>query len=162
MMSTEQGINDLLNMIEENCDPSIASKQCNDFMLESLSLIREKSPTIALEATEVAQEYFAGRVKIQAVSDMLVKCWHHIDENYKGVDSRHAEVSAIRAVIFPLDAQRHTNERDIVDYLSSFLTFINQVEPHLDEEEALLRKHFGKCIEVTANYEPPGGARVAG
>jgi hypothetical protein len=95
---------------------------------------------------EVLRKYFSRVVKIEAVSEMLVKCWHHIDENYKGVDSCHVEVSAIRAVIFPLDAQRRAHERDIVDYLESFLTFVNQVEPHPEKEEDLLRKHFAKCI----------------
>ena len=146
MTNTDQELNEILNKIEENCDPLIGSKQCNDFMLECLSLIREKLPPISLEAIDVLREYFAGRVKIEAVSEILVKSWHHIDKNYKGVDNRHVEVSAIRAVIFPLDAQRRARERDIVDYLGSFLTFVNQVEPHPKEEEDLLRKHFAKCI----------------
>jgi hypothetical protein len=38
------------------------------------------------------------------------------------------------------------HEHDIVDHLSYFLAFVNQVEPHLAEEEALLRKHFTKCL----------------
>jgi hypothetical protein len=146
MTNIDQELSELLNRIEENCDPPIGSQQCNDFMLECLSLIREKLPPISLEAMEVLRKYFSRVVKIEAVSEMLVKCWHHIDENYKGVDSCHVEVSAIRAVIFPLDAQRRAHERDIVDYLESFLTFVNQVEPHPEKEEDLLRKHFAKCI----------------
>jgi hypothetical protein len=109
-------------------------------------LIKEKLPPIALEALDVLQEYFGLRVPIEAVNDMRLKCWHHIDENYRAVDSLDAKVSGIRSVIFPLDAQRRAPAREIADHLSCFLTFVNQVEPHLDEEEALLRKHFTKCL----------------
>ncbi len=144
MTHADRELNELLNEIEERCDPLIGSKESNDFMIECLSLIRHKLPPIALEAIQVLQAHLVGRVTIDTVSDMLARLWRHIDENHKGVDIRHVEMSAIRAVIFPLDAQRRAQERDIVDYLSSFLTFINHVEPHLEEEEGLLRKHFAK------------------
>jgi len=148
MTNTDHALNELLNEIEEKCDPLVGSKECNDFMLECLSLIQEKLPPISLEAMALLRGYFVGRITIDAVSDMLVKCWRYIDENYKGVDHGGAEVSAIRAVIFPLDAQRRAQERDIVDYLGSFLTFVNQVEPHPKKEEDLLRKHFAKCMST--------------
>jgi|ERR1043166_8204008 hypothetical protein len=146
MTNTGKELEELLNDIEEKCNPQIGAKESIDFMLECLSLIRHKLPPASIEAVEVLQAYFMGRVTIEAVNDMLVECWRRIDEDYKGVDARNSEVSAIRAVIFPLNAQRRGQERDIVDHLSSFLTFVNQVEPHLKEEEELLRRHFAKCI----------------
>jgi len=146
MAHTAKELDELLNDIELKCDPPIGSKESNAFMLECLSLIRHKLPPISLEAVEVLQAYFMGRATVEAVNDMRVRCWEHIAEHYKGVEASNPEVSAIRAVIFPLGAQREAEQRDIVDHLSFFLMFINQVEPHLDEEERLLRRHFAKCI----------------
>jgi hypothetical protein len=146
MQNIDREVDEILSKIEENCNPSIGSAECNEFSLECLSLIRDKLPPIALQALDVLREYFGRRVPIEAVNDMRLKCWHHIDEHYRTVASSHAEVSSIRSVIFPLDAQRRAHEREIVDHLSCFLTFVNQVESHLDEEEALLRKHFTKCL----------------
>jgi TorA maturation chaperone TorD len=77
---------------------------------------------------------------------MRVKCWQHIKDEYKGIDDSNPEVSAIRAVIFALGAHREAEQRDIVDHLSCFLSFVNQVEPHREEEEKLLRRYFTKCI----------------
>lgn len=57
-------------------------------------------------------------------------------------------LSLIRAVIFPLDAQKNPEERDVVNHLGLFLEFVNTVEPHYEEEEALLRRHFADCIET--------------
>ena len=56
---------------------------------------------------------WAGRL---AVSDMLVKCWQYLKENGNQAPLQDPEVSAVRAVIFLLDAQKHPEQCDIVDH----------------------------------------------
>jgi hypothetical protein len=148
MTKPEQNLDDLLNDIEQNCDPAVGDQESNDFMFDCLLLVQHKLPAICLEAMALLTAYRLGQIPLHDIDEMAVRCWRYLDENYKGADSALAEVSAVRAVIFPLNAHRHVHkgEHDIVDYLSSFLTFVNQIEPHLDEEESLLRKHFARCI----------------
>jgi hypothetical protein len=148
-MSTPQELDLLLNDIEMNCDPTIGSEQCNQFSIDCLSLIRHKLPPIAEEGLTIVTEYLEGRVPLRSVTDMLVKCWQYLKENYNQASPDDPVVSAIRAVIFPLTAQKDPQQRDIVDHLSLFLTLVNNVEPHYDDEESLMRKHFAKCLEGT-------------
>ena len=144
----EQRLSDLLNDIEINCDPGIGGGQCNAFSIECLFLIQHKLPPIAVEALGILNDYLAGRIPVKSVLDALVGLWKYLDTNHpqRGVDN--LEISAIRAVIFPLDAQKSPEMRNIVDHLGFFLQFVNNVEPHYEEEEVLLRKHFGECLTV--------------
>jgi hypothetical protein len=141
-----QNLTGLLNDIEINCDPTIGSRECSQFSLDCLALIRHKLPPIAEEGLALGTAYLEGRVPVQSVIDMLIKCWQYLAENHKHTPMDDPAVNAIRAVIFPLDAQKNPEERNIVDHLSSFLEFVNIVEPHHKEEEALLRTCFAKCL----------------
>lgn len=145
-MSTAQEIDGLLNQIEETSNPTVGSKASTQFMLECLALIEEKLPPLATEAAELTNRYLSGRAKLEAVIEMRSKCWRHIDECRKTGDCDSLEVNAIRAVIFPLDAFEHPAEHDVVEHLSAFLAFVNHVEPHFQQEEALLRKHFASSL----------------
>jgi hypothetical protein len=80
---------------------------------------------------------------------MGAKCWQYLNENYKHVSLKDPVVSAIRAVIFPLHAQQHPDDHNVVDHLSFFLSLVNNVEPHIAEEESFLRKHFIGCLPAT-------------
>ena len=148
MWSESKSLDLLLNDIEMGCDPAIGSEQVNRFSIDCLSLIRHKLPRIAAEGLALTTEYLEGRAPLESVTDMLVKCWQYLKENHEHAPLNDPVVSAIRAVIFPLDAQKHPEKRDIVDHLSFFLMLVNNVEPHFEEEEGLLRKHFAKCLEV--------------
>ena len=139
-------LNDLLNGIESNCDPTVGSPECTQFSLDCLALIRHKLPPIAQEGISVVRDYYEGRVPLQVVADTLTKCWQYLDQHHKNVPFAETAVSAIRAVIFPLSAQTNPQDKDIVDHLSLFLKFVNNVEPHYEEEESLLRTHFSKCL----------------
>jgi len=143
---SDKRLDDLLNDIEINCNPAIGSEQCNGFSVECLSLIRHRLPPIACEALDLLKDYRTGRTELESVTKMIVQCWKYLDEKHGGREIHHPEVSAVRAVIFPLDAQKHPKDRNIVDHLSFFLTLVNNVEPHCEEEEALLRKHFAECL----------------
>jgi len=142
----------LLNDIEQKCDPAIGSKQCIQFMLECLSLIEQKLPSIAVEALTVAKEYLAGRTSLESVSEMRLQCWQYLRQHYPGVLFKHSEVNAIRAVIFLLHAQEHPEDRNIVDHLSFFLMLVNDVEPHRKEEETLLPKYFAECLKTSSTH----------
>ena len=124
----------------------VGSEQCIQFMTECLSLIQHKLPPIAVEAMAVAREYSAGRISVRTVSEMLVKCWEYLKEHHPGVLFEHPEVAALRAVICLLHAQKHPQACNIVDHLSFFLWLVEDVESHREQEEALLRKHFAKCL----------------
>lgn len=136
----------LLNRIEENCDPASCGKNAVEFMVDCLSLVEHKMPTIAKEALRVARGYPAERATLDAVVEMLDRCWLYLDEQYRGKDLSDPEVSAIRAAIFILFDLQHPEEFEIVDSLSFFLRLVNNIERHLQEEESLLRVHFAGCL----------------
>ena len=141
-----QKLDDLLNDIEMNCYPAIGVEPCIRFSLDCLALVQHKLPLIAEEARFLVAEYLEGRVSLQSIKEMLAKCWQYLKENRNHHPAEEPTESAIRAVIFPLTALRDFAERDIVDHLGLFLEFVNQVEPHYGEEEALLRKYFADCL----------------
>jgi hypothetical protein len=146
-LSQGEKLDQLLNEIEICCDPEIGDDRCNQFCLDCLALIRHKLPPIAADALVVVTDYREGRVPLKSVVDMTVKCWKYLDENHGHQPLDDPLVSAIRAVIFPLSAQRTPAERDLVDHLSFFLMLVNNVEPHCGEEEALLRKYYAGCLD---------------
>jgi len=58
------------------------------------------------------------------------------------------EVSATRAVICVLQEQLQAESDDFLDSASFFLQIINNVEPHQDQQEVLIRKHFASCLDA--------------
>jgi hypothetical protein len=146
-VSTALELDRLLNQIEESSDPAIGSNASSQFMLECLALVEQSLPPLAMEAVQSVRHYLAGRLDLEAIIHIRSKCWRRIDECRQTSDGDSSEVIAIRAAIFPLHAQEHPTERDLVDHLSAFLAFVNRVEPHFEEEEALLRKHFANSLE---------------
>jgi hypothetical protein len=150
MPNQSEKIDGLLNDIEVNCDPAIGIRACTRFSLDCLTLIRHKLTPIAEEGLAIATAYLEGRAPLEVVTGALLKCWQYLDEKHKHAPTSDAEVSIIRAVIFPLYAQKNPGERDIVDHLSLFLAFVNTVEPHYEEEETLLRAHFSDCLKARA------------
>ena len=146
MTGNSQKLDSLLNIIEMNCDPTIGSSECNRFSLDCLSLIQHELPSIAAQAFTLLTEYINGQARLQTLVDMRIKCWQYLDENHKHAPLHDPVVSAIRAVIFSLQAQQTPEERNFVDHLSSFLMWLNNVEPHFEEQESLLQKHFAQCF----------------
>jgi hypothetical protein len=146
MAHQSQRLEDLLNQVEINCDPTIGAQECVQFQLDCLALIHHKLPLTAVQSIATLSEYLQGSVPLTNVTNALVNCWAYLDQNHKNSPLAQPEVSAIRATIFPLKAQETPLERNIVDHLSFFLELVNNVEPHLNEEETLLRLHFGKCL----------------
>jgi hypothetical protein len=51
-----------------------------------------------------------------------------------------------------LDAQLHPEELDIVDSPSHFLQLVKIVDPHLEEEEVLLRKPSKNVCETWSDW----------
>jgi len=150
MLNQSKRIDDLLNDIEVNCDPAIGSRACIRFYLDCLRLISHKLPPIAEEGLAVATAYVEGRASVEVVTDAIVKCWQYLDEKHKHAPTSDPNVSIIRAVLFPLYAEKNPEERDVVDHLSLFLAFVNTVEPHYEEQETLLRTHFSDCLKARA------------
>jgi len=146
MRNAAQRLDNILNDIEINCDPTIGSRECTQFSLDCLALIRHRLPPIASEAAKIVRRYLENQLSLEDVIDTSLKCWQYLDEHYKNVPITDPSVSSIRAVIFPLDAQKTQERRNIVDHLSSFLELVNNVEPHHMQEEELLRVHFAKCV----------------
>jgi hypothetical protein len=136
----------VLNDIEMNCNPKIGDDRCTKFSYECLSLIRDKLPTIAAEAFDLLGDNLEGPVQLDSISEMLKRLWTYFDENRKEKGIGFAEEGAIRAVIGPLHALINPDTREIVDDLAFFLKMINNIEPHFEEEEALLRKLFKDCL----------------
>jgi hypothetical protein len=147
-MDASRELDRLLNDIEIGCDPPVGGPECNRFSLDCLALIRYKLPPVALEGLACVTEYLAGQLTLQSVTDMRIKCWQYLDENYKHAPLDDPMVSAVRAVICPLHAQQNPDERNIVDHLSFFLMLVNNVEPHFQEEESLLRAYFAHCLKL--------------
>jgi hypothetical protein len=139
-------LEDLLNDIEINGDPTVGSAECTQFSLACLALIRHKLPPIAERGVATLRDYLDGRVSLETVVRAKVACWEFLGGAHKDAPLTDPIVAAVRAVIFPLEAQRVPQERDIVDHLAFFLEFVNDVEPHYEEEEALLRTCFSKCL----------------
>lgn len=145
-MTKSERLDHLLNRIEMGCNPEVGLKQSSDFMMECLSLIKSKLPRVASEGLRISNEYIAGRAQRESIIEALEKCWSDLRENHSGQQINEHEVSGIRATICLLHAQAHPHERDIVDQLSFFLTLVNNVEPHFEKEEFLLRRHFAQCL----------------
>lgn len=143
----------LLNEIEMNCDPNIGGEECNQFSVDCLLLIQDKLPPIAVEALTVLQDYLERCASLVSVTEMLARCWKYLRMAYPEAPLNDPSVSAIRAVIFPLDAQKHPENLNIVDHLSFFLMLVNNVEPHFAEEEMLLRKHFINCLNAATDVK---------
>jgi hypothetical protein len=148
MANPSQKLDDLLNDVEINCDPTIGSRESIRFTLDCLYLILGKLPRIAEQGITVVSDYLERRTSLQSVEDTRARCWEYLGQNYKNTSIEDPVVSAIRAVIFPLWAQQYPEQRDIVDHLSVFLELVNYLEPHYEEEEALLRTHFAKCLKT--------------
>ncbi len=146
MTNTSDKLDAVLNEIEMNCDPANGSDQCNRFRIACLSLVRSKLPPIAVEGFELANGHIEGHVSMQLITAMLSRCWQYLKENHHHDPLNHPIVSGIRAVICLLYGQTHPEERDIVDHMGFFLMLVNNVEPHFEEEESLLRVFFGKCL----------------
>jgi len=138
----------LLNDIEEICDPPIGSRECSLFRMACLALIRHKLPLIPERARAFSAQYVKHRAPIEEVDELLVQCWQYLEENHGNAPVEDPTVSAFRAVICILYAQKHPEERDIADHLSFFLMLVNNVEPHYQEEESLLRTHFARYLET--------------
>ncbi len=147
MADPSQKLDLLLNDVEINCDPTIGSRECIQFTLDCLKLIRGKLPPIAEQGVSVVSDYLERRTSLQVVLDALLRAWEYLKENCKNTSIEDPVVSAIRAVICALHAQKNPQQRDIVDHLSFFLELVNNVEPHYEEEEALLRTYFAKCLK---------------
>jgi len=148
-MTTAHPNNDigfLLNDIEEKCNPRIGDEECHRFSMDCLALIRHRLPAIGVEAMRVLDEYKAGHAERDVLDKMYIKCWQYLRENCPEQKLSDPKFSSIRAVLFPLDAQRNPEPRDILNHVVLFLQFINNVEPHMDSERELLKKYFYKCL----------------
>ena len=125
-----ENISLLLNKIEaKGKQPSVL--EVLKFQLQCLMLINHKFSPIAGEAFEVGKDYASGKAEIGRVNETRVRCWEYLDSNLKGESSANLEVSCIRAVIFALPKENLADEdKDVVDSLSLFLQFVNNVESH--------------------------------
>jgi hypothetical protein len=136
----------LLNDIEEKCDPADYAENSARFQIECLSLIAERMPTIAATSYAVARAHVSGQSNTKAVAEALKASWDYLDVGCKSLNLSDVKVSATRAVICALHEQLHQEDTDFVDSMSFFLRLVNNVEPHFEAEEMLLRKYFGACL----------------
>src|SRR5579864_2624218 len=106
----------LLVDIEKNCDPPVGGERCQDFSLDCLSLIVHKVPPVAVDALKVLQEYRSRQVQLQSVLDTLVGLWQYLDQHETNLSE--SEVSAVRAVICLVHAQKEPRTEDMVDHMA--------------------------------------------
>jgi|SRR5579872_1263614 len=159
MNPAEQQLYDLLEEIEQRCNPYRNSKECFDFYLDCLMLVSDKMPPIAAEAMDLLMQYRATRaapvllricwypLRVWRFGRMRVRLWKYLNNYYKGRPDSIPEASIIRACIFPLFVLEEPT-RDFAMNFEYFLEFLNYVEPRYDEHEALLRKHFSHCLKT--------------
>lgn len=140
----------LLNAIEENCDPTAYRDLVIPYMLDCASLIETRMPAVALASFGVSNGHAAGRVSIQSVTEAIQRCWGELQKDRRETNLDDPEVSATRAVICVLQRQLELESDDFLNLTSFFLQLLNNVQPHLDEQEALLRRHFPSCIGAAA------------
>jgi hypothetical protein len=148
VLSQIQRLDSLLNDIEQICDPPIGSQASIQFSLACLALVRHRLPQIAEHVRAFSAEHLERPAPLGEVEELLVRCWRYLEENHKNAPLEDPTVSAFRAVICILHAQKHPEERAIVDHLSFFLMLVNNLEPHHQEQESLLRTHFAQCLEA--------------
>lgn len=146
MNSTWEAILDDLNEIEENCDPSLGDERTVQFMVDCLSLIKDRLPTPALDVLNMTKAMTSDATYQHEVTDLRNKCWAFVDAVTRDAGESSGQVSAVRASIFLTSTRLSPEDRDFVDSAALFLEFVNQVEPHFEEELMLLRKHFSKCL----------------
>lgn len=137
----------LLNAIEENCDPTQYRDLLVPYMIDCTSLIEHQMPAVAIAGFRVSKDYAAGMVSMESVREAKQRCWEDLQKNHTDTRLDDPEVSAIRSVICVLQRQLEPESDDFLDFTSFFLHLTNNVEPHPDQQEALIRKHFALCLD---------------
>ena len=138
----------LLNSIEENCDPTRYRAAWIPYLIACAALVEHRMPAVAIASFGVSRDYAAGRVSMQSVREAMQRCWEDLQKGHREMRLDDPQVSAVRAVICVLQRQLEPESDDFLDFTSFFLQVVDNVEPHPDEEEALLREHFGLCLDA--------------
>ena len=159
MNSTWEAILDGLNDIEENCAPPLGEGLTVQFMVDCLSLINHRLPPPALQVLDLTKAMSSDERYLQAVTDLRHRCWTVVDAVTRNPGESSSQVSAVSASIFLIDARLRPEEREFLNSVVLFLESVNQVEPHLEEELTLLRKHFSKCLSFSSGG-PTGRQRT--
>lgn len=108
--TSENLLDSLLNNIEVDCNPTTDSEPCGRFCTDCLFLIRDRLPPIAVEALTLVNDRLNNKIPVESVAQMLTKCWQYLDENHCHQPLTVPAVSALRAVICVLDAQKNPRQ----------------------------------------------------
>jgi hypothetical protein len=147
MATSLEKIDLLLNFIEENCD---VGKYCGAlalYMIDCLALIENRMPPTAADAFRISRAHAAGQIPLKRVIEAIQLCWEYLEKDHRDMCVNDPEVSATRAVICLLKWQEQPRPDDFLDLTSFFLRLLKHVEDRLEDEEILLKKHFGTCLE---------------
>ena len=137
----------LLNSIEEECDPPKYLRLRDAFVIDCMTMIGHRLPPVASRALQVANDFRTGLASLASVRDAHQACWEELRIGHKEMHLDDPEVSAIRAAVCILHGQLHPESDDFVDSVSFCLRLLNNVEPHLAQQESLLHKYFRDCLE---------------
>lgn len=138
----------LLYSVEDGCDPSEYVGSMVPYMIGCLSLIEHRMPPVVSVSFQVSKDYYSGLSPLNSVSDAYEACWKELSRGHREMQLDDPDVSAIRAVICILYQQQHPESEDFLDSQTFFSQLVNNVEPHVDQEEALLKKHFASCLKA--------------
>jgi len=137
----------ILNSIDEKCPAQERRPLTASFLIDCLNLIDHRLPPVASRALLAAKDYQARIAPLESVTDAHKACWAELEHSEMQLDD--PEVSAIRAAICILHSQLDPEADDFVDLLSFCLRLLNNVEPHLAEQETLLARYFGERQRIT-------------
>jgi len=134
----------LLNSIDENCTPEVYEPLLLPFMIDCADMIASRMSTVAADAFRIVKTHNGASSQSQELMEAVQRCWQSLGQRNMSLDD--PGVSATRAVICILHVRLRRESDEFIDGTSFFLQLINNVEPHIDEQEALLRKYFGHCL----------------
>jgi hypothetical protein len=123
MTTAKERIDQLLNEIEEKCQPADCRQLRIPFMLDCASLI-SKLPSQTVKALQTSRAYSIQELPLTSVSEAVAECWRYLDGSFVN----------------------RPGSEDFIDLIGFFLDLLNRVEPHAEEQWELIKKHFQYCL----------------
>jgi hypothetical protein len=146
MTTAKERIDQLLNEIEEKCQPADCRQLRIPFMLDCASLI-SKLPSQTVKALQTSRAYSIQELPLTSVSEAVAECWRYLDGSFvNGSNDDHPDAITIRALICILLEESRPGSEDFIDLIGFFLDLLNRVEPHAEEQWELIKKHFQYCL----------------
>jgi len=137
----------LLSQVDDKCELSDILSEAISFEADCLRLVCHAIPPQCSQDAELVFNFKRDRPTRDAAGVALGRCWTVLKKDYPGKDVDDVSVSAVRALICALTLVQAKELGDVVDDLGFFLEMLHHVEPHFEEEESLIRSHFGQYLD---------------